>query len=145
MPKKKTEVYTLQRLLKEAHALLVKYSQIKNDHVLYISTDLTQQNDNVPVGHIYMRYSSMVDDNSKDLFAVARTPELCLADFEIQIQKGVQMAAVQMAVRTVDEGYSDTDNRKLSKLKQEYDSKGTIVRSSNKVIVIRDGKEVSNG
>jgi hypothetical protein len=90
MPKKKIEVYTLQRLLKEAHALLVKYKQIKKDHRLKVDVELTQLKDNTPVSYIYIWYEPINGRYiTRGLFATARTPQLCLADFEKMIHDRV--------------------------------------------------------
>lgn len=140
MPKKKPEVYTLHRLLREAHALLVKYKQIKPDHKLRISTDLVQQKNNKPVCKVYIRYEHMFDEIAKDIFAIGRTPELCLADFESQIQNQVDIPAVQIAIATIDGDFKPASSRKIKKLKAAYDRKGKIVKSGNSVV-----KEVSNG
>jgi hypothetical protein len=140
MPKKKIEVYTLHRLLKEAHALLVKYKQIRPDHKLRISTDLVQQKNNKPVCKVYIRYEHMFDEIAKDIFAIGRTPELCLADFESQIHNHVDIPAVTIAIETFDSVFTEADKRKVKKLKAAYDLKGKIVKSGNSVI-----KEVSHG
>jgi hypothetical protein len=140
MPKKKTEVYTLQRLLKEAHALLVKYKQTKPDHKLRISTDLVQQKENRPVCKVYILYQHLSDETAKDIFAIGQTPELCLADFESELQKYADIPAVTIAIATFDSVFTEADKRKVKKLKAAYDLKGKIVKSGNSVV-----KEVSNG